>query len=147
MDSTNGKSLSEQAAAEKLATQPGNIAEAVAPPAPPSKLDEADRLAVENIYLKLQNLKLQIDLLDSQKKDAGMQMLKLQDDMRKKQAELSVKYGMSIEQTTVMPDGTLKPRAPMPKPTGQLLQGRLPDGTPVAIPAEAVAGGNSSVRI
>jgi hypothetical protein len=146
MEPSNGKSALEQLAADKLAADqaalPGGAVEAPAPPAappPPTKLAEEDRLAVENIYLKLQNLKLNIDMLDMQKKDAGMQMLQLQDAMRKKQAELSVKYGMPIESTTVMPDGTLKPRVPMPKPSGAMVQGKLADGTPVAIPAEALS--------
>jgi hypothetical protein len=136
MDPANGKHALEQLAADKLAADQAALPGGA--PAPATKLDEADRLAVENIYLKLQNLKLSIDLLDVQKKDAGMQMLKLQDDMRKKQAELSAKYGMPIEAATVSPDGTLRPRAQSAAAT-RVVPGRLADGTPVAVPAEALA--------
>lgn len=135
------------------AVQHGDAARVAMPAAPepptaaaPTKLEEADRLGVENIYLRLTNLKLQIDLLDSQKKEAGMQMLRLQDEMRKKQVELSAKYGMSIEPTTVNPDGTLKPRVPAaPPPT--MVQAKLSDGTPVSIPASALAGDGAIVRV
>src|ERR1700677_2935310 len=85
--------------------------------APELRLDEADRLAVENIFLKLQNLNLQVEKMDrivaeaqSQKANMVAQMKQLQDDIKKKRDELSAKYGTPIEASTVTADGFIKPK-------------------------------------
>jgi hypothetical protein len=122
MESSNGKGALEQLVADKLvadqAALPGGT------PAP-AKIDEADRLAVENIFLKLQYLKSQVELCDSQKmllemqkKDVGQQMLQLQDQLNKLRSGLSAKYGMTIDATSVSADGTIRHKpAPSPRPT------------------------------
>lgn len=152
----NGKSALEQLSADKtaagLAALPGGTP-APAAAAAPTKLEEADRLAVENIYLRLQHLKGQVDLCDAQKmllemqkKDAGQQMLQLQEQMKKKRDELSVKYGTPIDATSVSADGTIRPKAtpPVRLPTG--IPVTLPDGTAAVIPPEAIAGGGVMVK-
>jgi hypothetical protein len=151
MEPSNGKSALEQLAADKLladqAALPGGA------PLAPAKLDEADRLAVENIYLKLQYLKGQVDLCDSQKmllemqkKDVGQQMLALQEQMKKKRDELTLKYGTPIDAASVLPDGTIRTKpAPSPRPP-TMVTGTLTDGTPVSIPADAIAPSGSAIK-
>lgn len=72
------------------------------------KLDEADRLRIENIYLKLMHLQSQVQILDLQKASVAGQMKELQAQMEKERQALSVKYGLDINPTTVKPDGTIK---------------------------------------
>ncbi len=83
--------------------------------APPDKITEEDRLAVENLYLRLTNLKLQCDMCDAQKLDlerkkieAVGQMRDLQAQLKKKQAELSVKYGVPMGPEAIGPDGSIR---------------------------------------
>lgn len=81
----------------------------IAPPiTPPGKqLDEAERLRIENIYLKLQNCQLQVQNLDNAKSMVVQNMKELQGEMEKVRAELSLKYGTDISRTTVKADGTI----------------------------------------
>lgn len=71
------------------------------------KLTEAERLGIENIYLRMQNLQLQVQSFDNMKAQAVMQMQQLQKDMEELRTALSQKYGVNITQTTVTPDGTI----------------------------------------
>jgi hypothetical protein len=71
------------------------------------KLTEEERLSIENIYLKLQNGQLQVQQLDAAKAQVVDGMRLLQQEMEKKRAELSEKYGVDISRTTVKPDGTI----------------------------------------
>ena len=100
---------------------PGAQVRPIAPPGAPTapasvpQLEEADRLRVENIYLKLVNLELQAKGLDQQKGMLDMQknhiveqMKGLQAEMEKERVALSAKYGVDISRTSVKPDGTIK---------------------------------------
>ena len=85
--------------AEKL------LAPAITPPG--KQLEEAERLKIENLYLKLQNCQLQVQNLDNSKALMILQMKELQAEMEKTRAELSAKYGTDISRTTVKADGTI----------------------------------------
>ena len=111
-----GKEESAEAIIENVEEKKKNVA--VAPPVaekllapaitPPGKqLEEAERLKIENLYLKLQNCQLQVQNLDNSKALMILQMKELQAEMEKTRAELSAKYGTDISRTTVKADGTI----------------------------------------
>lgn len=111
MEPANGRSSAlEQLAAEKLAA-----AQAALPGgmllAPPTKLDELDRLRVECRYLKMQLIVSRIKEIDAEKKDLGLQLVQYQAEMKKDGEELTLKYGTPIGPGSVTPDGTIKPAA------------------------------------
>ncbi len=72
-----------------------------------AQLEEAERLRIEVIYLKLVNLELQVKGLDIQKAVIVEQMKALQADMEKERQALSAKYGVDINRTSVKADGTI----------------------------------------
>jgi hypothetical protein len=128
---------------EAVAKQEVAVPITQAPPSLPDRIDRVDQLEIENIYLKLKNLELQIQDLDAKKKDAGLQMIQLQSDMRKKSQELSVKYGIPIGPGTsaLRADGTIV--RPLAAPIAKLgdrvtvmtAQGpaELPGGIPLGV--------------
>lgn len=105
--------LGDTEAQSVLAQKMGDLAEKMngaAPTAeePPKKLTDAERLDIENTYLKMQNLQLQVQNLDIMKGGLVDQMRELQKEMETKRAALSTKYGVDISRTTVGPDGTIR---------------------------------------
>jgi hypothetical protein len=176
MDSANGQKVLEALVSEKLATDqaalPGGTAPAPAPvPSGPPKIDRLDQLETEAIYKDLMILKGQVDVIDAQKvtlesqsrlielqkvtlegqkKDIGMQMMALQTQMKAKRDEMSAKYGIPMDQgTQVKADGTLVPK-PLPRPAQvppAMVQGTLADGTPISVPASAVAHSGATIKV
>jgi hypothetical protein len=101
----------EMAALRDAAVEDPPTANGTAPAAAP-KLEVEDKLRIENRYLRMQNLKLQVDLLDAQKKEAGLLLLKLQEEMKQDATDLQKKYGVPmLEGTQLRPDGTIVPKA------------------------------------
>jgi hypothetical protein len=175
MEPANGKTALERLAADKLAADqaalPGGTVPAPPPvPSGPPKIDRLDQLEAEAIYKDLVILKGQGDVIDAQKvtleaqsrlielqkvtlegqkKDIGLQMLKLQEQMKAKRDEMSAKYGIPMDQgTQVKADGTIVPK-PLPRAVTvppHMVQGKLPDGTPISVPADAIAGGNTAIK-
>lgn len=95
----------------ETAAQIQQIAQQVAPPItrPGQQLDEAERLKIENSFLKLQNMQLQVQNLDRAKADIIEGMRAEQQQMEKYRAELSAKYGTDISRTTVTAEGHIRP--------------------------------------
>jgi hypothetical protein len=88
-----------------------------APPATKPKLEEVDRLRIELRHARMLILKLQIDLLDRDKKDAGLQLLKLQDEMRQDGLDMQKKYGVTMfEAGQIARDGTVQRSTPPLRP-------------------------------
>ena len=90
---------------EVLAAPGREISPPVAPPG--QKIDEADRLAIENIFLRMQNSQLQLQNLEHKKNEVVMGMKELQTMMEAKREELSKKYGVVIGPKSLAPDGTI----------------------------------------
>jgi hypothetical protein len=88
----------------------------IAPPVAPAgqRIDEADRLALENIFLQMQNRQQLLQILDHQKNEVVMQMKDLQMQMEARRAELSKKYGVPIGPKSIDKNGILV--APAAKP-------------------------------
>ncbi len=76
-----------------------------AAPAPARRIDEADRLAIENIYLRMQVLQQRLLILDHQKNETALAMKELQGEMETKRKELSTKYGVEINQKSIDKNG------------------------------------------
>jgi hypothetical protein len=94
-------------------------------------MEEADRLLIENFYLKLQNLQLQGQGLDRQKEDLIEDIKKTQQKMVEGLANLSKKYGVTLSQRSIDRDGRIMRR---PQPTPDLSAPHPPDLTVAAQP-------------
>jgi hypothetical protein len=75
--------------------------------APSKKIDEADRLAIENIYLQMQNLQQRLQIIEYQKNETAMAMKDLQVMMETKRAELSKKYGVDLGPKSIDRNGNI----------------------------------------
>ncbi len=86
--------------------------------APPEqkKLTREELLSVENLYLKLQNMQLQVQNIDHAKAALIEQMREIQKEMDDVRAGLSQKYGVDIGRHTVAPDGTIRTGQALPTP-------------------------------
>lgn len=86
-------------------------------PAPPpgvpleTKLSKEDRLEIENLYLKVENLKLQQLQLQRDITTSVEMRLKLQGEMSLLQLALSKKYGVDLQHCDVGADGSITPKA------------------------------------
>lgn len=78
----------------------------ISPPIGPAvQLEEVERLKIENMYLRMQNLMLQVQQYDQAKAKAVEEMRGIQTDMENYRAELSLKYGCDVSRVT---EGTRK---------------------------------------
>ena len=84
-----------------------NMLETTAEPVPAKKLTEEERLTIENKYLHIQNLALQVERIDAQKAAAAEQIKELQKELTEYTAALSKKYGVDLTRTTVAANGTI----------------------------------------
>ena len=82
------------------------------------KVDEADLLRVENVFLKAQNLESQIRMLDAQKLQLIEQLKGLQKDMLEKKKALGEKYNIDMDKVDIDPEGNVKPRVQLPNMPG-----------------------------
>ena len=85
------------------------VPEAVPIPAPtgPKKLTVEERLEIENIYLKVENLVLQSERLRADIQKSVEMRTEQQNKMRELQARLSTKYGCDMTKVKILPDGTI----------------------------------------
>jgi hypothetical protein len=90
------------------ATRTVELSPALTPPG--QQLTEAERLSIENVYLRMQNMQLQVQNLDNTKAAIIEQMRALQAEMEQKKTALSEKYGVDIGRTTVKADGSIVPK-------------------------------------
>lgn len=80
---------------------------AIVPQKLPTKLEEVDRLAIENIFLKMQVAQGQVEKCDQTKAQVVATMQQLQAEMQTKKTELAAKYGVDIGRTNILADGTI----------------------------------------
>ena len=90
------------------------------------KVDETDLLRVENVFLKAQNLESQIRMLDAQKLQLIEQLKKLQQEMLDKKKALGEKYGIDMDKVDVDADGNVKPRVQLPNMPSGMRRGPVP---------------------
>ena len=102
--------------ATELTTIPEQATVVVVTPAPkPNRLDDGDRLLLENKYLQMKNLELQRQLLVEESKTLQARanhttamLADMQKDIASVIEALSTKYGRAITPTAINPDGTFK---------------------------------------
>jgi hypothetical protein len=88
--------------AEGASAQPAQVV-----PALPTRLTEEDRLRMENKFLRVQNIQLQMQQLDNARQQATEKFTQESTELRTLQVELSAKYGIPVGPNTVRPDGTI----------------------------------------
>ena len=81
------------------------------PPAatPNPKLTREEQLTLENLYLKVENLKLQRERLAQDYAKSGSLLQELQREAEACVVDLKKKYGVDLETSVIRPDGTLGP--------------------------------------
>jgi len=94
------------------------------------KVDEADLLRVENVFLKAQNLESQIRMLDAQKLQLIEQLKGLQKDMLEKKKALGEKYNIDMDKVDIDPEGNVKPRVQLPNMPPGMRRGPVPGPMP-----------------
>lgn len=78
-------------------------------PAGPKKLEDNDRLKIENLFLKVENYRLQGERLQQDIVTCVQMRQKAQAEMHALQQELSAKYGCDFMKAKILPDGTIVP--------------------------------------
>lgn len=73
----------------------------------PKKLTAEEVMKIENSYLKIENLKLQTERMQSDIAKAVEIRQKLQAELLAFRDSLSAKYGVSLENVSIAPDGTI----------------------------------------
>jgi hypothetical protein len=75
----------------------------------PKKLEDIDRLRIENLYLQVQNLGLQAQQMQADLLKATQMRQEAQGKMALLQRELSEKYDIDLSKVKILPDGTILP--------------------------------------
>lgn len=78
-------------------------------PKAPKKLEDIDRLRIENLYLQVQNLGLQTERMQADLIKATQMRQEAQSKMAHLQKELSEKYDIDLSKVKILPDGTILP--------------------------------------
>lgn len=73
----------------------------------PRKISEEDRLAVENLYLRIENLALQQKLLQADLTKSGEMIKEAQQKLVAKSQEFQKKYGIKLGRDKISTDGTI----------------------------------------
>jgi len=94
----------------------GNVGSLPSSPAPAgvplaTKLSRDDRLEIENLYLKVENLKLQQLQLQRDIVTSVELRQKLQGEMSSLQISLSKKYSVDLQNCDISHDGSITPKA------------------------------------
>jgi hypothetical protein len=77
------------------------------------KLEETERLRMENLFLKTVNQRLQLKNLELEKLHVVSSLQEIEAELEKLRQELSRKYGVAINRESLLPDGTIRmPVAP-----------------------------------
>jgi ABC-type phosphate transport system auxiliary subunit len=76
----------------------------------PKKLTAEERLQIENIYLKVENMRLQTERLQSDVVQAVQLRQQYQGEMAALQTRLAEKYGVDMTKVKILPDGTILPQ-------------------------------------
>jgi len=79
------------------------------------KMERADLLEIENLYLKAENVRMQIEKQQAEMIKSGQVLNGVKTELMAKQAELSKKYGVNLSAVYIAPDGTITPQAPPAK--------------------------------
>jgi len=74
---------------------------------PPRKISEEDRLSVENLYLRVENLALQRKVLQQDLAKADGMIKEVQQKLVDKSKEFAQKYGIVLGRDQIAPDGTI----------------------------------------
>ena len=77
----------------------------------PKRLEDVDRLKIENLYLKVENYRLQGERLQQDIVTCVQMRQKAQQEMQALQQELSKKYDCDFMKAKILPDGTIVPAA------------------------------------
>lgn len=121
------------------ATRPNTASREVAPAIVPpgQKLEDAERLQVENLYLKMVNCQLRVQALDRQKEDTVNEMRSIQQQLDEYRKGLSAKYGVDISRGSVTPDGYIKgpPQAATAPAADVAAPAQEPEEPPAPAPA------------
>lgn len=86
---------------------PQLVTEAPAPEDIPKKLTPEERLQVENLYLKVENLVLQQQRMQEDVQRSVKMRLEFQQQMTDLQNQLAEKYGCDMSKVKILPDGTI----------------------------------------
>lgn len=78
--------------------------------AEPKKLGTEDILALENSFLKIQNLKLQGDKLQADLLKCNEMMQAEQNKLREMRDNLSKRFGVDLAAAQILADGTIIPK-------------------------------------
>lgn len=105
----NAVTMSESVETENVPLRPVEEVLREQEPAQPKKLSRQDKLEIENLYLKVENLKLQQERMTQELLQANVMRQGIQQEMATLQAELSAKYGVDMSQVKILPDGTVLP--------------------------------------
>lgn len=87
--------------------EPEQIPYVAEEPPKPRVVSLEDRQTIELLYIKIENLKLQTQLLDSKRLEIEQQKLKLQKELLGKSEEFKTKYGIVLGKDQVNPDGSI----------------------------------------
>lgn len=93
----------------KPVPEPVAVEEKPATPPKPQKVSREDRLEVENLSMKIQNVQLQLQIMQSDLQKALMTRNDLVEQMKKKRDEYMQKYGIDIATVAIADDGTVTP--------------------------------------
>jgi len=78
------------------------------PAAEPLQLTEAERLHIENGFLKMQNVAFQVRELDNAKEKLLQGMKAQEEELNTYRKTLSAKYGVEITRQSVTPEGFIR---------------------------------------
>lgn len=74
---------------------------------PPIKLDQLDRLEIENSILKINNLALQRSMLQKDFERANKEIGDLQGQLEQLKSRIEEKYGIDMKKDKIEADGTV----------------------------------------
>jgi hypothetical protein len=83
--------------------------EAPSTPPPEPRLTREEQLTLENLYLKVENLKLQRERIIADYAKSGQMLQQLQREAEAYAVELKKKYGDDLPGAVIRPDGTVGP--------------------------------------
>lgn len=76
----------------------------------PKKLTAEERLMIENLFLKVENMRLQTERLQADAIQAVTMRQQYQNEMAALQRALAEKYGVDMTKVKILPDGTILPQ-------------------------------------
>lgn len=91
----------------RMTEEPAALSVTATEKAPSRKITEEDRLTVENLYLRIENLALQKKLLQADLTRADELIREAQQKLVAKSADLQERYGFVLGRDQVGSDGTI----------------------------------------